>query len=286
MATVTGLTAERMIEMENATVVDGNVVGNDLILVTRDSTEINAGNVRGPQGPSGGGFTICTSSTRPSWGSGDEGKAIYETDTDLVRMWTGTRWRLQEKIICTSTTRPTVTADDEGVTIYETDSNSEFIWNGTAWVSPFNALMPVGSEMLWAGQLSTVPPLFMHEDGRVLSREAYASLFAVLGVTWNTGGELGTQFRIPDSRARVAVGAGNTYGVGTYGGENSHTLNINEMPAHHHGPSGIVNNAGANNGGVAFSAAGTAAYTDYTGGGAAHNNMQAFAAKYVIMRVL
>ena len=50
MATVTGFTAEHMLEMENATVVDGNVVGNNLILVTKDGTEINAGNVRGPQG--------------------------------------------------------------------------------------------------------------------------------------------------------------------------------------------------------------------------------------------
>ena len=53
MATVTGLTADRMIEMENATVIDGNVVGTDLILVTRGGTEINVGFVQGPQGVQG-----------------------------------------------------------------------------------------------------------------------------------------------------------------------------------------------------------------------------------------
>ncbi len=53
ITTVTGYTAERMQEIEDNAVVDGNVVGNDLILVRNDATTINAGNVRGPQGPEG-----------------------------------------------------------------------------------------------------------------------------------------------------------------------------------------------------------------------------------------
>ncbi|MET0786075.1 MAG: hypothetical protein ABWY25_05165 [Paenisporosarcina sp.] len=53
MATITGFTAERMLVIENETVVDGEVVGDDLVLTTREGTPINAGNVRGPQGPQG-----------------------------------------------------------------------------------------------------------------------------------------------------------------------------------------------------------------------------------------
>ncbi|MET0787478.1 MAG: hypothetical protein ABWY25_12330 [Paenisporosarcina sp.] len=53
MATVTGLTAERMIEMEAATVIDGQIEGDNLVLVTRGGTEIDAGNVRGPKGDKG-----------------------------------------------------------------------------------------------------------------------------------------------------------------------------------------------------------------------------------------
>jgi Concanavalin A-like lectin/glucanases superfamily len=53
MATVTGLTAERMLEIEAASVVDGDVVGNDLFLSKHDGSLINAGNVRGPSGPVG-----------------------------------------------------------------------------------------------------------------------------------------------------------------------------------------------------------------------------------------
>lgn len=53
MATVTGLTAERMLEIEAASIVDGDVVGDNLILTRHDSTQINAGSVRGPQGDAG-----------------------------------------------------------------------------------------------------------------------------------------------------------------------------------------------------------------------------------------
>lgn len=53
MATVTGFTAERMQEIEAACIVDGDVVGDDLILKRFDDGEINAGSVRGPQGIQG-----------------------------------------------------------------------------------------------------------------------------------------------------------------------------------------------------------------------------------------
>lgn len=53
MATVTGFTAERMQVIENESIIDGDIVGDDLILIRRDLTTINAGNVRGPQGIQG-----------------------------------------------------------------------------------------------------------------------------------------------------------------------------------------------------------------------------------------
>jgi hypothetical protein len=42
-----------MLAIEAASVVDGDVVGNNLILTKHDGSQINAGNVRGPQGPQG-----------------------------------------------------------------------------------------------------------------------------------------------------------------------------------------------------------------------------------------
>ena len=53
MATVTGLTASRMQEIEAASVVEGEVVAGNLILTKHDGTEINAGPVTGAQGPPG-----------------------------------------------------------------------------------------------------------------------------------------------------------------------------------------------------------------------------------------
>src|SRR5688572_27035957 len=50
MAEVTGLTAARMLEIEDASIVDGAVSGDNLFLERGDGTLINAGNVRGPAG--------------------------------------------------------------------------------------------------------------------------------------------------------------------------------------------------------------------------------------------
>jgi hypothetical protein len=50
MATVTSLTAERMLAIEAASVIDGDVIGDNLILTKKDGSQINAGDVRGPQG--------------------------------------------------------------------------------------------------------------------------------------------------------------------------------------------------------------------------------------------
>lgn len=43
-------------------------------------------------------------------------------------------------------------------------------------------------------------------DGQVVSRTTYADLFAVIGVSHNTGGEAATDFRLPDLRGVVVRG--------------------------------------------------------------------------------
>ena len=54
MATVNGLTAERMLQIEENSVVAGLVdVNGNLLLTKHGGAQINAGNVRGPQGPQG-----------------------------------------------------------------------------------------------------------------------------------------------------------------------------------------------------------------------------------------
>lgn len=53
MATVTGLTAARMLAIEAQSIVDGDIVGDDLILTRFDNGTINAGSVKGPPGDPG-----------------------------------------------------------------------------------------------------------------------------------------------------------------------------------------------------------------------------------------
>lgn len=90
MATVTGFTKERMQEIENAAIVDGGVVGGELILTRFDETDINLGSVIGPAGPAGPSIEAVTHATRP--GSPTNGKAIYETDTKRFFVWNGSAW--------------------------------------------------------------------------------------------------------------------------------------------------------------------------------------------------
>lgn len=53
MPTVSGFTAARMLAMDNASIVDAELVGNDLILITRGGSQINVGRVKGDSGETG-----------------------------------------------------------------------------------------------------------------------------------------------------------------------------------------------------------------------------------------
>ncbi|MET0786817.1 MAG: hypothetical protein ABWY25_08940 [Paenisporosarcina sp.] len=141
MATVTGYTAERMKEIEDTSVVNGNVVGNDLILVSRDGKQLNAGNVRGPQGivgPTGPTSIVpCLSTARPVGGSLFTGLAIYETDTKRFYIYNGSSWVYSGGLwVCTSTTRPA--NPFQGMEIYETDTKKFLIYNGVRFDPPWN----------------------------------------------------------------------------------------------------------------------------------------------------
>ena len=97
-----------------------------------------------------------------------------------------------------------------------------------------NTLFPIGSETTWPGTLASIPPNWMHEDGRLLLRADYPDLYDALLTSWNTGGEDSDHFRIPNSINKFIIGAGGSYSVGTYGGSNTHTLSQPEMPVHNH----------------------------------------------------
>jgi microcystin-dependent protein len=99
---------------------------------------------------------------------------------------------------------------------------------------------PIGVSMDWNGAADPADGKWLIEDGRLLDIAAYPDLYAVLGTTFNLGGESVTQFRIPDKRGRTSVGAGQGTGLPTdrarglrFGAE-THTLDATQMPTHAH----------------------------------------------------
>jgi microcystin-dependent protein len=142
-------------------------------------------------------------------------------------------------------------------------------------------VIPPGA--LWAYGGATAPAGWLLCDGSTVARTTYAALFAIVGTQFNTGGEAGTDFRVPDLRGRAAIGKGQGTGLvnrtlGARGGEESHQLITSEIPSHGH----AIPVAGAPGGGFGFSLLSsvtvnnTAAFTTAVGGGGSHNNMQPF----------
>lgn len=130
-------TAEHMKQIEDSTVVDGKVQGGNLVLVRRDGTELQRGNVTGPKGeqgiPGGSNTENVTSSTRPS--NPTLGRTILETDTLNTLIWNGTAWKyVGNRAIVSSTTRPSGNTLHEGLSIYETDTDRNLTYINGAWV--------------------------------------------------------------------------------------------------------------------------------------------------------
>jgi microcystin-dependent protein len=69
-------------------------------------------------------------------------------------------------------------------------------------------------------------------DGQILPINQNQALFALLGTTY--GGDGQTTFALPNLQRRVAIHFGNGFNLGDRGGEESHTLQNAEMPAHNH----------------------------------------------------
>lgn len=64
--------------------------------------------------------------------------------------------------------------------------------------------VPVGS--IQAMATATVPLGYLKANGLTVSRTSFASLFAVIGTTFNTGGEAASDFRLPDLRGEFIRG--------------------------------------------------------------------------------
>jgi microcystin-dependent protein len=69
-------------------------------------------------------------------------------------------------------------------------------------------------------------------NGQLLPINQNQALFSLVGTTY--GGDGRVNFALPDLRGRVPIHEGGSHTLGERGGEQAHTLSINELPAHRH----------------------------------------------------
>lgn len=123
--------------------------------------------------------------------------------------------------------------------------------------------LPIGSVIMWAGTLETIPTgwhLCNGEDGTI------------------------------DLRGMFALGAGGTYNLGDEGGEETHTLTQEEMPAHNHILPGVGNTMGHpvtydSNNVYGLGKQNEQPLTNIRGGSKSHNNMPPYKALYYIQKI-
>lgn len=129
--------------------------------------------------------------------------------------------------------------------------------------------------MIVAWPTDTPPTGWLICDGSAISRTTYADLFAIIGTTYGAG-DGSTTFNLPNLKGRVIVGKDSAQtefdNLAETGGEKTHVLTIDEMPAHTHTAESQVGPAGGD-GGTGKEQSGN---TGSTGGGQAHNNLQPY----------
>ena len=87
--------------------------------------------------------------------------------------------------------------------------------------------VPVGTITMYGG--ATAPAGWLLLNGAEVSQTTYARLYAIFGTTYNTGGEAGGNFRLPDMRQRFPLGvaaSGTGNALGATGGaiDHAHTI--------------------------------------------------------------
>lgn len=148
----------------------------------------------------------------------------------------------------------------------------------------------IGEIIAYAGDTSPYANWFVC-DGSSLLIADFPDLYAVIGITY--GAPDFTHFNLPNFGGRSASGVGSSSGVdpvtlGSYYGEQDHTLTLSEVPSHTHTDSGhthaegvaaptvVTIGAGAPTASAVPAASVTgsgAANLDSAGGDGAHNNV-------------
>ena len=117
-----------------------------------------------------------------------------------------------------------------GRTAFRLDGNGIGYWDALV---PPGAMLPYGGNTPPSGYaLPEVTPGWLICRGDVVSRSAYPALFAIIGTTFNLGGEAGTDFRLPDVRRRFLWGADPT--ANPVGSNDKIATVASRSPTHNH----------------------------------------------------
>jgi microcystin-dependent protein len=101
-------------------------------------------------------------------------------------------------------------------------------------VNNISSLLPTGMVIQYAG--ASIPSGWLSCNGAVVSQTTYANLFAVVGATYNTGGEGVGNFRLPNFKRRFPLGVADA-GSGLasiLGGMDGNWDHTHVAPAHQH----------------------------------------------------
>lgn len=134
---------------------------------------------------------------------------------------------------------------------------------------------PIGAILMWP--TATAPTGWLICNGQSIAGDDYAALRTVLGTD-----------TVPDLSGKFILGVSSTHALNSTGGEETHTLDISEMPNHSHPLSQVYHRVGTLSGTystINCNSSNTQAtasdlqqldpvdYVDLNGGGGAHNNM-------------
>lgn len=92
--------------------------------------------------------------------------------------------------------------------------------------------IPIGTIALYGANAD--PEGWLRCDGRLINRNTYPKLFQAIGTKF--GSTTVSNFRVPDFRERVPVGAGDgaKYDLNDKGGATTINLTVDQLPAHTH----------------------------------------------------
>ena len=115
---------------------------------------------------------------------------------------------------------------------------TELVTTPTGLISPFGGAIP------------DVPTGFLPCDGSVVAQATYPTLFAAIGIAWDTGGEGGGNFRLPDLRGRTCIGQNNSdlpnNNNGSFSTRDQADTSGSENASHSHSGGSLTTSASAN----------------------------------------